>query len=267
MPREGRSEAVRYPPPRGRGGWVGKERPPAAGTSGVGGTGRRRWERWRAGGRGTRPTASGGSLRPDVGQARGELAGESMVPDLGQRRAGVYRAPPARLKATRPRGANQVAASRVSHGGRPPPIPTGHRPGLPRPSGWGVSPIGVGFPFARDCLGYSARQYRSEAGSPERRGFRAPSTGALVGVAQVVRAPGCGPGGRRFKSGRSPWSKRQRSRSRKGVDTVAAGRLPFWPRSEREKVCRRCVLLERRFRPSPLPRRPESPRRAAEYAD
>jgi hypothetical protein len=26
-------------------------------------------------------------------------------------------------------------------------------------------------------------------------------------------------------------------------------------------------LLERRFRPSPLPRRPESPRRAAEYAD
>ena len=26
----------------------------------------------------------------------------------------------------------------------------------------------------------------------------------LVGVAQVVRAPGCGPGGRRFKSGRSP---------------------------------------------------------------
>ena len=27
----------------------------------------------------------------------------------------------------------------------------------------------------------------------------------MVGVAQSVRAPGCGPGGRRFKSGRSPW--------------------------------------------------------------
>ena len=26
----------------------------------------------------------------------------------------------------------------------------------------------------------------------------------MVGVAQLVRAPGCGPGGRRFNSGRSP---------------------------------------------------------------
>ena len=26
----------------------------------------------------------------------------------------------------------------------------------------------------------------------------------MVGVAQLVRAPGCGPGGRRFKSGFSP---------------------------------------------------------------
>ncbi|SVA09501.1 uncharacterized protein METZ01_LOCUS62355 [marine metagenome] len=26
----------------------------------------------------------------------------------------------------------------------------------------------------------------------------------MVGVAQLVRAPGCGPGGRRFKSGHSP---------------------------------------------------------------
>ena len=27
----------------------------------------------------------------------------------------------------------------------------------------------------------------------------------MVGVAQLVRAPGCGPGGRRFKSGRPPF--------------------------------------------------------------
>ena len=29
--------------------------------------------------------------------------------------------------------------------------------------------------------------------------------GSMVGVAQLVRAPGCGPGGRRFKSGRPPF--------------------------------------------------------------
>ena len=45
---------------------------------------------------------------------------------------------------------------------------------------------------------------RTEAFLTEERG--AGIIDIMAGVAQVVRAPGCGPGGRRFKSGRSPRS-------------------------------------------------------------
>ena len=39
----------------------------------------------------------------------------------------------------------------------------------------------------------------------ERGAETSPGETATVGVAQSVRAPGCGPGGRRFDPGRSPW--------------------------------------------------------------
>ncbi len=39
----------------------------------------------------------------------------------------------------------------------------------------------------------------------ETANFASPLMGRMVGVAQLVRAPGCGPGGRGFKSHRSPF--------------------------------------------------------------
>ena len=48
---------------------------------------------------------------------------------------------------------------------------------------------------------------------------------SMVGVAQLVRAPGCGPGGRRFKSGRSPSRPRRKGRPGKLCGGVLTPRL------------------------------------------
>ena len=59
-------------------------------------------------------------------------------------------------------------------------------------------------------LAFFARQRNCAASASWRPEPRVPNRGPMVGVAQAVRAPGCGPGGRRFESGRSPWSGRQK---------------------------------------------------------
>ncbi len=73
----------------------------------------------------------------------------------------------------------------------------------------------------------------------------------MVGVAQLVRAPDCGSGGRRFNSGRPPYGflrwKPWFVAVSEGVDTSWDSGYHNSLRSKRGFFSARCVLLERTF--------------------
>ena len=80
----------------------------------------------------------------------------------------------------------------------------------------------------------------------------------MVVVAQLVRAPDCGSGGRRFDPGRPPWVEDPKVPGPEGVDTPKTLYISYGPRSGRELSYRRCVLLagslrDRRFSGFRLP--------------
>ena len=88
----------------------------------------------------------------------------------------------------------------------------------------------------------------------------------MVGVAQLVRAPGCGPGGRRFKSGRPPfvvsWGKQSVILVAQRLLTLLGGRIII-PFSQRAAAGLPSLRFARSGVPYlPLPRRKNTPARA-----
>ena len=91
--------------------------------------------------------------------------------------------------------------------------------------------------------------------------MHAGSWAPMVGVAQLVRAPDCGSGGRRFDPGRSPSKALPRNEFRHAenalecfsekvdpeVLTPLGGVSIVYARSELVRHCQRCVLLEMEF--------------------